>query len=47
MIVFAFNLPSKSSDIEYAKTKLIRYLSYDFRSRTNFIQQQMNDEELS
>jgi len=47
MIAFASNLPSKYSDTEYAKTSLIKYCSYDSRSRTNFVQQLMDDEELS
>jgi len=47
MIAFALNLPSNSSDIEFAKTNLRKYCSYDFRSRTNFIQQLLDDLELS
>jgi hypothetical protein len=47
MMAYALNLSCCSSDIEDAKTYLVRYCSYDTRSRTNFIQQLMNDTELS
>jgi len=47
MMAYALNLPCCSSDVEYAKTYLIKYCSYDTRSRTNFIQQLMNNLELS
>lgn len=46
-IAYALNLPCCSSDIQHAKTNLLKYCSYDTRSRTNFIQQLMNDTELS
>jgi len=46
-IAYALNLPCCSSDIEHAKTILLKYCSYDTRSRTNFIQQLMNETELS
>ncbi len=46
-IAYALNLPCCSSDIQHAKTSLLKYCSYDTRSRTNFIQQLMNDTELS
>ncbi len=45
MIAFALDLPNNSVDIEIAKTKLVKYCSYDIRSRTNFIQQLMNETE--
>ena len=47
IIAFALKLQNNSSDIEHAKINLIKYCSYDFRSRTNFIQQLMDDVELS
>jgi hypothetical protein len=47
MIAFALNLTQNSLDIENAKINLVKYCSYDIRSRTNFIQQLMNDIELS
>ena len=47
MIAYALSLHCNSSDIEYAKTNLVKYCSYEIRSRTNFIQQLMNDTELS
>lgn len=47
MMAYALNRPCCSSDVEYAKTYLIKYCSYDTRSRTNFIQQLMNNVELS
>ena len=47
MIAFALDLPNNSADIEIAKTNLVKYCSYDIRSRTNFIQQLMNETELS
>lgn len=47
MVAYALSLHCNSSDIEYAKTALVKYCSYDIRSRTNFIQQLMNDTELS
>jgi len=47
MISFALNLPCDSCDIEKAKTNLLKYCTYDRRARTNFIQQLMDDEELS
>lgn len=47
MIAYALSPPSNSSDMEYAKTNLVKYCSYDIRSRSNFIQQLMNDTELS
>ena len=45
MVAFALDLPNNSVDIEIAKTKLVKYCSYDIRSRTNFIQQLMNETE--
>jgi hypothetical protein len=47
MIAYALNLPTDSSDIENAKTYLVKYCSYDNRSRTNFIRQIMDETELS
>ena len=47
LIEYALSLHCNSSDIEYAKTNLVKYCSYEIRSRTNFIQQLMNDTELS
>lgn len=47
MIAFALNLPCDSCNIEKAKTNLLKYCTYDRRARTNFIQQLMDDGELS
>lgn len=47
MIAYALKLPSKRSDIEKAKMMLLKYCSYDIRSRTNFNQILMNETELS
>jgi hypothetical protein len=47
MIAFALDLPNDSVENEIAKTNLVRYCSHDIRSRTNFIQQLMNETELS
>jgi hypothetical protein len=47
MIAFALNMAQNSILIEHAKINLVKYCSYDIRSRTNFIQQLMNDIELS
>jgi hypothetical protein len=47
MIAYALNLPGCSSDINCAETTLVKYCSYDTRSRTNFIQQLMDETELS
>lgn len=47
MIAYALKLPCCSSDIDHAETTLVKYCSYDTRSRTNFIQQIMDETELS
>ena len=47
MIAFALDLPTKSADMEIAKTNLIKYCSYEIRSRPNFIQQLMSEIGLS
>lgn len=47
MIAYALKLSRKRSDIENAKMMLLKYCSYDIRSRTNFIQKLMNETELS
>jgi len=47
MIAFALDLPIKSADMEIAKTNLVKYCSYEIRSRPNFIQQLMSEIELS
>ncbi len=47
MIAYALKLPCKRSDSEKAKIMLLKYCSYDIRSRTNFIQNLMNETELS
>jgi hypothetical protein len=47
MIAYALKLPSKRTDIEKVEMMLLRYCSYDIRSRTNFIQKLMGETELS
>lgn len=47
MIDYALDLTCNISDIENAKSSLVKYCSYDIRSRTNFIHELMNDTELS
>jgi hypothetical protein len=47
IIAFALQLTKNSLEIEIAKNNLVKYCSYEIRSRTNFIQQLMNDIELS
>jgi hypothetical protein len=46
MIAFALDLPINSAENEIAKTNLVKYCSYDIRSRSNFIQQLMKETEL-
>lgn len=46
MIAFALHLPQNSLDNENAKKSLVKYCSYEIRSRSNFIQNMMNDIEL-
>lgn len=47
MIALALNMAQNSIHSEKAKTNIVKYCSYDKRTRTNFIQLIMNDIELS
>jgi len=47
MIAFALDLPINSGDKKIAQTNLVKYCSYEIRSRTNFIQHLMSEIELS
>ena len=42
MIAFALDLPNDSVENEIAKTNLVKYCSYEIRSRINFIQHLMS-----
>jgi len=42
MIAFALDLPINSGDKKIAQTNLVKYCSYEIRSRINFIQHLMS-----